>query len=167
VSPPPSPSCAWRPVQRDPSLPTRQGVSFTSARGVIFTLALTPGKILKGLPFSYAQLGYEKLDLLNKTDVKWLVECWGEPASHSTLHEMHHDLWREYEEKLVLEKKKQNEQFATEIRALLSPGSTAQQSRKQRTLSSRDERHPQRRSHAVIAIVIGIALVCALWWLAQ
>jgi len=91
-----------------------------------------PGRILKGLPFSYVQLGYEKLDLLNKTDVKWLVECWGEPASHSTLHEMHHDVWREYEEKLVLEKKKQNEQFAAEIEALLSPGSMARQSRPRR-----------------------------------
>ncbi|MEQ8992988.1 MAG: 2-phosphosulfolactate phosphatase [Pseudomonadales bacterium] len=55
VSPPPSPSCAWRPVQRDASLPARQGGSFTSTRGVIFTSALTkfslsPGSLMHAVP---------------------------------------------------------------------------------------------------------------------
>jgi len=33
-----------------------------------------PGEKLKTLPFSYKQLGYKELPLLNKTDVKWLIE---------------------------------------------------------------------------------------------
>lgn len=59
-----------------------------------------PGKKLKGLPFSYKMLGYEKLELLNKTDIKWLIEIWGDPVTHSTLHEMHYEVWIEYELKL-------------------------------------------------------------------
>jgi len=66
-----------------------------------------PGKKLKGLPFSYKSLGYEKL-LLNKTDIKWLIENWGEPDTHTTLHEMHNDVWVEYELKL---KGKRNQQY--------------------------------------------------------
>jgi hypothetical protein len=126
-----------------------------------------PGKTLKGLSFTYAQLGYEKLDLLNKTDIKWLVECWGQPVSHSTLHEMHHDVWRKYEDKLVLEQKEQNEKFTAEIKALLSPGSVALQPHRQSVLSNLHEHHFQRRSYTVIAIFIAIAFVCAVWWLAQ
>ncbi|MDF0672983.1 MAG: hypothetical protein P0120_01390 [Nitrospira sp.] len=59
-----------------------------------------PGDKLKSLPFTYAELGFEKLDLLNKTDVKWLTDAWGMPSKHTTLHEIHLDVWREYETKL-------------------------------------------------------------------
>lgn len=59
-----------------------------------------PGAKLKALQFSYNDLGYEALVLLNKTDIKWLIEALGEPKHHSTLHEIHIDLWREYENKL-------------------------------------------------------------------
>ena len=58
-----------------------------------------PEKTLKGLLFTYQDLGYEQLVLLNKTDRKRMVELWGYPKSHSTLHEIHHDLWCEYEQK--------------------------------------------------------------------
>jgi hypothetical protein len=59
-----------------------------------------PGKKLKGLPFTYKNLGYTELNLLNKTDVKWLIESWGEPEIHSTLHSVHFDVWQVYEDKL-------------------------------------------------------------------
>lgn len=65
-----------------------------------------PGSKLKALYFSYKDLGYEKLGLLNKTDVKWFIEAWGEPKCHSTLHELHIDLWKEYENKLQAKRKK-------------------------------------------------------------
>ena len=65
-----------------------------------------PGAKLKALLFSYKNLGYEALELLNKTDIKWLIEAWGEPECHSTLHEMHLDLWREYENKLQVKRQK-------------------------------------------------------------
>jgi hypothetical protein len=74
-----------------------------------------PGKKLKGLPFSYKSLGYEKLELLNKTDIKWLTENWGEPDEHTTLHEMHNDVWVEYELKLKGKRKQLEQEFLTSI----------------------------------------------------
>ena len=65
-----------------------------------------PGKILKTLPFSYSELGYQKLKLLNKTDVKWCIEVWGEPKIHTTLHEIHKDIWQRYEKELPAKQKK-------------------------------------------------------------
>ena len=59
-----------------------------------------PGVRLKNLSFTYNELGYTQLELLNKTDVKWMTVAWGEPQTHTTLHEMHLDVWREYETKL-------------------------------------------------------------------
>jgi len=59
-----------------------------------------PGNRLKNLSFTYAELGFEKLELLNKTDIKWLTEAWGVPSTHTTLHEIHIDVWHEYETKL-------------------------------------------------------------------
>jgi DNA polymerase-3 subunit epsilon len=39
----------------------------------------------KGLRIDYFQLGYQCLETLGKTDVKWLVEVFGEPAEHQSL----------------------------------------------------------------------------------
>ena len=74
-----------------------------------------PGKKLKGLLFSYESLGYGNLSLLNKTDIKWITEQWGEPAKHTTLHEMHNELWREYEEKLSAKRKAQEQKLINSI----------------------------------------------------
>ncbi|MFT4850467.1 MAG: hypothetical protein ACI83B_003024 [Sediminicola sp.] len=63
-----------------------------------------PGEKLKSLPFSFKQLGYKDLSLLNKTDVKWLIETWGEPEAHTTLHKLHFEVWEEYEDKLKLKR---------------------------------------------------------------
>jgi len=79
-----------------------------------------PGSKLKSIPFSYRDLGYEKLELLNKTDVKWLIEAWGEPECHSTLHKMHIDLWKEYENKLHVKRKKHDEKFIEEIESYMN-----------------------------------------------
>lgn len=80
-----------------------------------------PGKKLKGLPFSYKSLGYRKLELLNKTDIKWLSELWGEPEEHTTLHDMHNDVWREYEYKLKAKRTNSNEEFIKNINGRSSP----------------------------------------------
>lgn len=65
-----------------------------------------PGDIIKSLPFSYSQLGYKQLSLLNKTDIQWCVARWGEPLNHTTLNKLHSDTWRnfEIEEKLRQER---------------------------------------------------------------
>lgn len=56
-----------------------------------------PGAVIKCLPFSYSQLGYKHLRLLNKTDVKWCVARWGESLDHTTLNKLHAETWRKFE----------------------------------------------------------------------
>lgn len=125
-----------------------------------------PGKTLKGLSFSYTHLGYEKLDILNKTDIQWLIEYWGQPNSHSTLNEIHHDIWRKYEQKFVFEQQEQNEKFATEMKALLSASSAALRPMKQSSLPNLHNGFTQRQNLVVIITSIVIALACVLWLLA-
>ena len=60
-----------------------------------------PGRNVSSLRYSYAELGYRELSLLNKTDVKWLTVAWGEPVSHTTLNELYRHIWNEYESKLI------------------------------------------------------------------
>jgi hypothetical protein len=78
-----------------------------------------PGKLLKSLPFTYRELGYKKLELLNKTDCKWLVEAWGEAQIHSTLNKLHKNVWDEYESKLIEKRQRDNDKFVSELRVLL------------------------------------------------
>lgn len=65
-------------------------------------LETVPGVRLKNLSFTYKELGYTQLELLNTTDIKWMTEAWGEPSAHTTLHEIHLDVWREYETRTYL-----------------------------------------------------------------
>ena len=65
-----------------------------------------PGHLVWSLPYTYSELGYRKLSLLNKTDVKWLIEAWGEPESHTTLNLIHRSLWDEYESKLMQQRRR-------------------------------------------------------------
>lgn len=44
---------------------------------------------MEDIPFNYAQIGYKKLALLNTTDWKLLVECWGEPGAHHHAGDLH------------------------------------------------------------------------------
>lgn len=76
------------------------------------------GKILKNMSFTYDTLGFKKLALLNKTDIKWIVEEWGEPNKHATLHDIHIDVWREYEEKLRDKMLKRRQEFIKSIKKL-------------------------------------------------
>ena len=64
-----------------------------------------PGRYLCSLPYTYSELGYRELSLLNKTDVKWLTEAWGEPISHTTLNTLYRPVWEEYESKLISRRK--------------------------------------------------------------
>lgn len=60
-----------------------------------------PGGLITELEYEYHTMGYEKLELVNKTDAKRMVELWGEPKSHSTLLEAYSSLWKEYEDKFI------------------------------------------------------------------
>jgi len=78
-----------------------------------------PGERLRSLSYDYAHLGYRELSLLNKTDIKWLIEAWGEPSSHATLNDLHEDLWNEYETKLIHRRKEDGEKFKSELASLV------------------------------------------------
>jgi len=47
------------------------------------------------LSYDYQTIGYQHLPFLKKTDRKWLVEVWGEPAQHQDPHLLHHALWQQ------------------------------------------------------------------------
>ncbi|NBB82760.1 MAG: hypothetical protein GVY28_05075 [Alphaproteobacteria bacterium] len=47
------------------------------------------GDRLYDYDFDYARLGYERLELLNKTDRGWLVDHLGEPEAHVTLKDLY------------------------------------------------------------------------------
>ena len=82
-----------------------------------------PGKTIRTLPFTYSELGHEHLTLLSKTDVKWIEEAWGAPTSHTTLHTMYIDLWKEFEERLRLIREAERNKFVDELKTLLvQPG---------------------------------------------
>jgi len=60
-----------------------------------------PGSVVRALHVDYQMLGYKHLTLLTVTDTKWLVEAFGEPGGHSTVHGIHHAVWAEYERRLA------------------------------------------------------------------
>lgn len=55
--------------------------------------ASIPREIWESLDIPYHEIGYEELDLLNKTDKKWLVETWGDPARHRSARQLHAEVW--------------------------------------------------------------------------
>ena len=88
----------------------------------INVLESVPGRVIFTLPFSYSELGYEKLELLNSSDVKLLKERWGEAAKHSTLHILHHDVWTEHENKLVSLRASEREEFVRSLSSMMRGG---------------------------------------------
>ena len=78
-----------------------------------------PGRGLRSLTYTYSQLGYEKLTLLNKTDVKWLREVWGEAAAHTTLNDLHREIWDEYESQAISNRADEDRKFHQELDRLI------------------------------------------------
>ena len=44
----------------------------------------------------YPVIGYHFLELLNKTDIKWLVTAWGEPKSHADPRQIYLMEWKKH-----------------------------------------------------------------------
>lgn len=74
-------------------------------------LQSVPGQLIKSLPFTYAELGYRELPLLNKTDVRWCVALWGEPKTHTTLNRLHAGVWHEYERLEAARQKRERDEL--------------------------------------------------------
>lgn len=117
-------------------------------------MEFVPGEVLKALPFSYADLGYGKLPLLNKTDVKWLVQSWGQPGKHTTLHKLHGDTWARYEDLLETRLKGGNEALA----ALPGPAPGATRALSGHALRAAPPA-PGRAGRRSVVLVIGAVLV--------
>ncbi len=81
-----------------------------------------PGEVVRGLSFTYQELGHVHLALLSRTDVKWLEERWGTPRTHSTLHYMHRAVWLDYEQRLVARRAADKAKFTAELLELVRGG---------------------------------------------
>lgn len=46
------------------------------------------------LPMPYAEIGYSRLRLIRKTDVRLMLKLWGDPAAHLKPREYHAQVWR-------------------------------------------------------------------------
>jgi len=117
-----------------------------------------PGKVLRSLSFSYRELGYENLELLNKTDVKWIREAWGEPDSHTTLAVLHREVWEEYESKLLAEQKASRRKLRAELET---------STRDHRSTSSMDRRRGSGCSMALVFLggVSALGILLGELWL--
>ena len=69
-------------------------------------LARVPFSEFESMSLTWESLGYEKLELLTKTDCRWMVEAWGEPQSHTMAHQKYRAVWDRYEDALIEEKKR-------------------------------------------------------------
>lgn len=62
-----------------------------------YNVLLLAYKKISKMTFDYNVFGYEKLTLLNKSDIKELVSFYGEPRQHSSLNEVENELYKYYE----------------------------------------------------------------------
>ena len=67
----------------------------------------------------YNDIGYSKLSMLNGTDVKWILDQFGEPIKHSTAREYFSDLYKNAISKVVAKKKKKDEKYHKQIQGWL------------------------------------------------
>ncbi len=78
-----------------------------------------PGSVMRELPFTFDQLGCDRLRLLNKTDKRWLVDVYGPPSAHRTLNELHRALWDRFEGALATKRKREDDELFGEIRSTI------------------------------------------------
>ena len=82
-----------------------------------------PQEVIDATRFPYDQIGYEKLELLTKTDRKWLVEAWGEPSRQSSAQEFHSALWEDAIRKAAAAKRQAQERSRQERQELIQDSS--------------------------------------------
>jgi hypothetical protein len=67
----------------------------------------------------YSDIGYHYLELLNKTDIKWLVKAWGEPINHADPKQIYLMEWNRHLEYFESNIIKSNERIIKGLRKLL------------------------------------------------
>ncbi|MEM1451854.1 MAG: VRR-NUC domain-containing protein [Planctomycetota bacterium] len=79
-------------------------------------------EVLDRIEYPYSEIGYERIEGLGKTDRKWLVEAWGEPAQHRAPSEFHGDLRRRETEAIrkhdAKMKKRRDDEFRKSMKGL-------------------------------------------------
>lgn len=78
-----------------------------------------PGDVIRSLSFDYESLGYQELNLLTKTDRKWFAEAWGEPSAHTTVNDLHREVWDKYEDQLIEDRRRGRERFQKDMARIL------------------------------------------------
>lgn len=81
-------------------------------------LARVPFKEFEAMSLEWETLGWEKLDLLTKTDRNWMREAWGEAPTHTTAYDKYRDVWERYENILITEESDRNSKFGRTLRSL-------------------------------------------------
>jgi hypothetical protein len=64
-----------------------------------YILEIMPGGSLLKLPFSYKNIGYEKIVLFTKGDCNMFIKLWGNPETHKTLNEYYPKINEFYDKK--------------------------------------------------------------------
>lgn len=124
-----------------------------------------PGKILKGLPFTYNELGYKELKLLNATDIKWLIETWGDPRQHTTLHQLHKSVWDEYENMLISKRSNRRAAFNEELKSLITNDSKPPLTSNPASIEFQPTATINKNNPSVINIVIAFTVLAFFLWL--
>jgi hypothetical protein len=122
----------------------------------------TAHSCIKGLKSPYETIGYKNLGLLNQTDVKWLVEAFGEPEAHRTAREVNPELWQRAVE-LFRQAEGKDEKHFWRSHGFNGPPEVEKQSTST-LLTSSAQRSPQGRGCLVVVLGIFFAalLVIAL-----
>lgn len=68
-------------------------------------LARIPFAEFESMALTWEAIGYRELELLTKTDRKWMVEAWGEPENHAGVHRQYQPVWDRYEDVLIREQR--------------------------------------------------------------
>ena len=73
---------------------------------------------IQGIKSPYKTVGYKELGLLRTTDIKWLIETFGEPNEHKNAKEANPELWDQAVEKFRLAREKDEQRLQRESKRL-------------------------------------------------
>jgi len=78
------------------------------------TIHSTARSSIQGIKAPYKTVGYKELGLLKKTDIKWLIEAFGEPEQHTNAKEANPELYEQAIEKFRVAREKDEQEWQRE-----------------------------------------------------